>query len=187
MPGRLEELTRAGTPRRAQQSIGDRGPNGRRRIGCRVRPLHPTRQAKGPHVAPSPKAIRRTHRFCGAMRQNLPNQAPGTLQAHTATDPATPCGQETVALVTELVKRFAAGFSQQKQSNMVGAVADRRIRTTRALIHPLSPYPSVQNGRTTSVFRPVCGRSDNATGLSTPRRGRCPCGQCRQPYPRPAY
>ena len=105
MPGRFEKLTRAGTPRRALPSIGDRGPNGRRRIGCRVRPLRPARQARCPCAAPSPKAIRQTHRSLGALRPDGPSRAVGSLPADAATDPARPCGRASARRAAELVQR----------------------------------------------------------------------------------
>ena len=105
MPGRFQKLTRDRTQSRALPSIGDRARNGRRRIGCRVRPLHPARQARCPCAAPSPKAIRQTHRSLGAMRPDVPSRAVGSLPADAATDPARPCGRASARRAAELVQR----------------------------------------------------------------------------------
>ena len=140
MPGRFEKMTRTGPPRRAVRSVHNRGPNGRRRFGCRAEPLHPTRQARVHARSPLPKAVRRTHRFRGAMRWDGPGRASGAGPAPAARYPATPCGWTTVRLVGQLVRTFAAGTSQEKQT----VQPTRRDHSLAIQDNPGSPQAHVE-------------------------------------------
>ena len=81
-----KDVTRAGTPRRALQSVRDRGPNGRRRFRRRARP-HPLPRRRRPRAlvwTPRPNDDRQRRRSGGAMRSDTSCRAAKPVQARNS-------------------------------------------------------------------------------------------------------